>query len=140
MSRALPSWPACRLLLLPAFSLTVLFSLDNILGGLIFFYTALNPPFAIWLPFGFVKQIPVELEEAAIVDGATSWQVFTRILFPLMRSGYAVAGIFTFRIAWNEFILALLLTNRNTRTLPVATTLCITDTGSNGATSWRWAR
>ena len=116
-------------LAVPAFSIALALSLDSKLSGLILFYTALNLPFAIWLLFGFVKQIPVEVEEAAIMDGATPWQVFTKVLFPLMKSGYAVAGIFTFRIAWNEFILALLLTNRSTRTLPVATTLFITDTG-----------
>ena len=99
------------------------------LATLIILYTALNLPFAIWLLFGFYKQVPVELEEAAVVDGASPLQVFFRVLLPIMKSGYAVAGIFTFRIAWNEFILALLLTNRNTRTLPVATSTFITDTG-----------
>ena len=96
---------------------------------LTFFYTALNLPFAVWLLFGFFKQIPVELEEAAIIDGATPLQVYFRVLLPLMKSGYAVAGIFTFRIAWNEFILALLLTGRKTRTLPVGASGFITDTG-----------
>lgn len=116
-------------LAVPAFAMVINFSLDNDLAVLIFFYTALNLPFAIWLLFGFYKQIPVELEEAAIVDGATPLQVFFRILLPLMKSGYAVAGIFTFRIAWNEFILALLLTGRTSRTLPVGAAGFITDTG-----------
>ena len=116
-------------LAVPAFAMVLNFSLDNDLVVLIFFYTALNLPFAIWLLFGFYKQIPVELEEAAIVDGATPLQVFFRVLLPLMKSGYAVAGIFTFRIAWNEFILALLLTGRTTRTLPVGAAGFITDTG-----------
>lgn len=93
------------------------------------FSTALNLPFAIWLLFGFYQQIPIELEEAAIVDGASALQVFFQVLMPLMKSGYAVAAIFTFRIAWNEFILALLLTGRQSRTLPVATSTFITDTG-----------
>lgn len=116
-------------LAVPAFALVAGLNLNQDLAVLIFFYTALNLPFAIWLLFGFYKQIPVELEEAAIIDGASAWQVFWRVLFPLMRSGYAVAGIFTFRIAWNEFVLALLLTGRNTRTLPVAAAGFITDTG-----------
>lgn len=116
-------------LAVPAFAMVINFSLDNDLAVLIFFYTAINLPFAIWLLFGFYKQIPVELEEAAIVDGATPLQVFVRVLLPLMKSGYAVAGIFTFRIAWNEFILALLLTGRTTRTLPVGAAGFITDTG-----------
>jgi len=116
-------------LAIPAFVVAIVLGIDNQLTGLIFFYTALNLPFAIWLLYGFVKQVPVEMEEAAIMDGASSWQVFTKVLFPVMKSGYAVTGIFTFRIAWNEFILALLLTNRTTRTLPVATSLFLTDTG-----------
>ncbi len=97
--------------------------------GLILFYTALNIPFAVWLLIGFVRQIPIELEEAAIVDGAGLFQVFFRVLFPLMRSGYAVAAIFTFRIAWNELILGLILTGRTTYTLPVKTTLFLTNQG-----------
>ena len=97
--------------------------------GLTLFYTALNLPFAIWLLFSFVKQIPVELEEAAVVDGASPFQVFTKVIFPLMKSGYAVAAIFTFRIAWNEFLLALFLTGRKSRTLPVAIQGFLTDEG-----------
>lgn len=113
----------------PAFAVVMMFNIESDLMVLIFFYTALNLPFAIWLLFGFYKQIPVEMEEAAIIDGASPLQVFFKIIFPMMKSGYAVAGIFTFRIAWNEFILALLLTGRNTRTLPVAAAGFITDTG-----------
>ena len=97
--------------------------------GLTLFYTALNLPFAIWLLIGFLRQIPTEIEEAAIVDGCSQWQIFTRIIFPLMRPGLAVAAIFTFRISWNEFLLALVLTDRNTRTLPVGITLFLTEQG-----------
>jgi multiple sugar transport system permease protein len=93
--------------------------LDGSQLGLMLFYTALNLPFSIWLLFGFIRQIPVELEEAAIVDGANLLQVLFRVIFPLMGAGFAVSAIFTFRIAWNEFILALMLTNRFTKTLPV---------------------
>ena len=116
-------------LAVPAYAFVTLSGVDNDLLTLIFLYTAISLPFAIWLLFGFYKQIPVELEEAAIVDGATPLQVFFRVLMPLMKSGYAVAGIFTLRIAWNEFILALLLTGRNTRTLPVAAAGFITEEG-----------
>ncbi len=116
-------------LAVPAFAMVTTFNLNNDLAILIFYYTAINLPFAIWLLFGFYKQIPYELEEAAIVDGASPLQVFFKVLMPLMKSGYVVAGIFSFRIAWNEFILALLLTGRGTRTLPVATAGFMTDTG-----------
>lgn len=97
--------------------------------GLILFYAALNLPFIVWLLVGFINQIPIDLEEAAIVDGATPFQVFNRIISPLMRGGYAVAAIFTFRIAWNEFILALILTGRRTYTLPVKTSLFTSEEG-----------
>lgn len=116
-------------LAIPIFALWLGWGIEDGRIGLVLFYTALNLPFTIWLLIGFVRQIPVELEEAAIVDGASPFQVFFRIIFPLMRSGFAVAAIFTFRIAWNEFIIALILTNRLTRTLPVAITLFLTDQG-----------
>lgn len=116
-------------LAIPAFAIVTGLAVDADFAVLILLYTALNLPFAIWLLFGFYQQIPVELEEAAIVDGASPLQVFFLVLMPLMKSGYAVAAIFSFRIAWNEFILALLLTGRQSRTLPVATSTFITDTG-----------
>ena len=103
--------------------------LDGSQLGLMLFYTALNLPFSIWLLFGFIRQIPVELEEAAIVDGANLLQVLFRVIFPLMGAGFAVSAIFTFRIAWNEFILALMLTNRFTKTLPVFAAEFIRDDG-----------
>lgn len=103
--------------------------LDGSQIGLMLFYTALNLPFSIWLLFGFIRQIPVELEEAAIVDGANLMQVLLRVIFPLMGAGFAVSAIFTFRIAWNEFILALMLTNRFTKTLPVFAAEFIRDDG-----------
>ena len=103
--------------------------LDGSQIGLMLFYTALNLPFSIWLLFGFIQQIPVELEEAAIVDGANLLQVLFRVIFPLMGAGFAVSAIFTFRIAWNEFILALFLTSRYTKTLPVFASEFIRDDG-----------
>jgi multiple sugar transport system permease protein len=116
-------------LAVPIFALWLGWGIEDGRIGLVLFYNALNLPFTIWLLVGFVRQIPVELEEAAIVDGAGPFQVFFRIIFPLMRSGFAVAAIFVFRISWNEFILALILTNRLTRTLPVAITLFLTEQG-----------
>ena len=117
----------------------VRFNLPNGLGrgdlfdgsqlGLMLFYTALNLPFSVWLLFGFIQQIPVELEEAALIDGANLLQVLFRVIFPLMGAGFAVSAIFTFRIAWNEFILALFLTSRYTKTLPVFASEFIRDTG-----------
>lgn len=101
----------------------------NTLSGLILLYIAVNLPFTIWLLYGFIQQVPIELEEAAKIDGCSPIEVFYKIVLPLIKPGLAAASIFTFRIAWNEFILALVLTDRATRTLPVAASLYITDIG-----------
>jgi multiple sugar transport system permease protein len=113
----------------PVFMIWSDWKLTNSLLGLILLYIAVNLPFTIWLLYGFVLQVPVELEEAAAIDGCRPWKVFLRIVLPLIRPGLAAAAIFTFRIAWNEFILALVLTDRSTRTLPVAASLYVTDLG-----------
>ena len=87
-------------------------------------------PFGIWVISTFIGEIPLSMEESAFIEGCTTWQTFTRIVYPLIAPGLSVAAIFTFRTAWNEFILSLVLTNRITRTLPVAVSLYITDTGT----------
>ncbi len=98
--------------------------------GLILVYIALTLPFNIWVLRTFIMDLPSELEESAIIDGCGDLRVFLQIVLPLTAPGMAVASIFTFRIAWNEFILSLVLTNRLTRTLPVAVSLFLTDTGT----------
>jgi multiple sugar transport system permease protein len=114
---------------IPVFVIWNQWGLVNSLWGLILLYVAVNLPFTIWLLYGFVLQVPLELEEAAAIDGCGPLRVFTSVFLPLMAPGLAAASIFTFRIAWNEFILALVLTDRHTRTLPVAASLFITDMG-----------
>jgi multiple sugar transport system permease protein len=116
-------------LAVPVFVLWSAWGLTNAYGGVILAYVALNLPFTIWLLYGFIEQVPEELEEAAAVDGCSPLTVFWHIVLPLITPGLAAAAIFTFRLAWNEFILALVLTNRHTRTLPVAASLYITDVG-----------
>ena len=113
----------------PVFLIWSEWHLVNSLWGLVLLYVAVNLPCTIWLLYGFVLQVPVELEEAAAIDGCGPVRVFTKVLLPLMAPGLAAASIFTFRLAWNEFILALVLTDRQTRTLPVAASLFITDIG-----------
>ena len=116
-------------LAIPVFMIWSQWHLINSLWGLVLLYVAVNLPFTIWLLYGFVLQVPIELEEAAAIDGCGPIKVFMKVLLPLMAPGLAAASIFTFRIAWNEFILALVLTDRHTRTLPVAASLFITDMG-----------
>jgi multiple sugar transport system permease protein len=103
--------------------------ISDSLGGLILAYVALNLPFTIWLLYGFLEQVPQELEEAAIVDGAGPLRLFFTIIVPLIKPGLAAAAIFTFRIAWNELVIASVLTNRTTRTAPYAVYLFITSEG-----------
>ncbi len=116
-------------LVIPIFILWNKIGLVNSRTGLIITYIALNLPFNIWVLRTFISEIPIELEEAALIDGCSEWGIFYKIILPLIAPGLAVAGIFTFRISWNEFILSMVLTNRYTRTLPVAVSLYLTDHG-----------
>lgn len=88
-------------------------------SGIILIYVAMNLPFVIWILQSFIVQIPRSLEEAARVDGAGPFQVFFKIVLPLIKPGLAAAAIFTFRIAWNEYLLASALSDRDTKTVPI---------------------
>jgi multiple sugar transport system permease protein len=115
-------------LTVPVFMIwTYEFNLTNSLAGVILIYTAINIPFVVWILQSFIAQVPRPLEEAARIDGANFYQVFFLIVLPLIKPGLAAAAIFTFRIAWNEFILALVLTNRFSRTMPVKVSLFINE-------------
>lgn len=116
-------------LAVPVYFIWTGWGLGGGLTGLILVYVALNLPFTIWLLYGFIEQVPTELEEAAQVDGCGPFRLFFTLIVPLLKPGLAAAGIFTFRIAWNELVLASVLTNRTTRTLPYAIYLFITDVG-----------
>ncbi|MFK7800995.1 MAG: carbohydrate ABC transporter permease [Anaerolineae bacterium] len=76
-------------------------------------------PFAMWLLFGFIDTLPMEIEEAAMVDGCTEWGILRYVTFPLALPGIITAGVFSFLLAWNEFLYALLLTSKDTRTVIV---------------------
>ena len=116
-------------LAVPVFVIWAAWGINDSLGGVVLIYVALNLPFTIWLLYGFIEQVPEELEEAAAMDGCGPFKVFWLVILPLLKPGLAAAAIFTFRLAWNEFILSFILTNRHTRTLPVSISNYITDTG-----------
>ena len=88
-------------------------------SGIILVYVAMNLPFVIWILQSFIGQVPRSLEEAARVDGAGPFQVFFKVVLPLIKPGLAAAAIFTFRIAWNEYLLASALSDRDTKTVPI---------------------
>ena len=87
--------------------------------GLIVAYTMFNTPFAVWIMRDFFKNLPSDLEDSALVDGATHIQAFVRIVLPLSAPGLVSVAIFSFVFAWNEFLYALMLTNFEAITLPV---------------------
>lgn len=118
------------ILVIPVFVIWNSVGLANTKIGLVIIYVALNLPFNIWVLKTFISDIPISLDESATIDGCSDWVIFRRIILPLVAPGLSVAGIFTFRIAWNEYILSLVLTNRYTRTLPVAVSLFLTDAGT----------
>ncbi|MGH8825596.1 MAG: carbohydrate ABC transporter permease [Jiangellaceae bacterium] len=87
-------------------------NLLNSVFGLTLLYVAAVVPFTIWLLRGFVNGVPVELEEAAMVDGCSRTQAFFKVTFPLLAPGLVASGIFAFMQAWNEFTLALVIMTR----------------------------
>ncbi|TME94918.1 MAG: carbohydrate ABC transporter permease [Chloroflexi bacterium] len=96
---------------------------------LIVVYTGMNLSFVVWLLRGFFLEIPIELEESALLDGYGRLEVFRRIALPLAKPGIIAAGIFSAIFAWNEFLFAAILTADNVRTLPVAITGFSTSMG-----------
>lgn len=98
--------------------------LFNKLPGLALSYLIFTLPFTVWVLTTFMRQLPVELEEAAIVDGATPWVIVTRVFMPLLWPALVTTGLLAFIAAWNEFLFALtfILTD-NQRTVPVAIAL-----------------
>lgn len=106
------------------FELVRLAHLFNTILALIFSYMIFTLPFAVWVLTAFMRDLPVEIEEAAIVDGASPWVIITRIFLPLMRPALAATGLLAFIAAWNEFLFALTFTiSDTTRTVPVAIAL-----------------
>ena len=96
--------------------------------ALILTYPTILIPFSTWLLMGYFKTIPYELEECALIDGATRWQILVRIILPLAVPGLISAGIFCLTLCWNEFIYALTFINsQEKKTVPVAIVTAFTD-------------
>lgn len=93
-------------------------------------YLSFNLPFVVWILSGFFLGLPQEVEEAGLVDGATRLQVLRLIVVPIALPGLIAAGVFSFVLAWNEFLFAFILTGIESRTLPVALVGLITQAGT----------
>ena len=93
----------------------------NSIWSLTAVYTAFHLPFVVWMMRGFFAEVPKEIEEAARLDGASSWAILLHIAIPLVRPGLAATAVFCMIAAWNEFLFALILTQTGaSSTLPVA--------------------
>jgi len=106
----------------PIFLLYVWLGWVDTYFGLILLYTAFNLPYVIWMMRGYILDIPIALEQAALVDGYSRWQVLWKVVFPMCRAGLFATAIFTFVFAWNDFIFALVLTRTEVATYTVQVT------------------
>lgn len=104
------------------------------LHGLVVIYLTFNLSLVIWMMRTFFDSIPRVLEEAALIDGATVWGTFLRVILPLSAPGLGATAIFTFLFAWNDFFYALILTRTKAMTAPVAVVDFMTYTG------WEWGK
>ncbi len=118
----------------PIFLLYVWLGWVDTFHGLIILYTAFNLPYVIWMMRGYIEDIPIELEESALVDGCTRWEVLRKVVLPMARSGLFATAVFTFIFAWNDFLFALVLTRTE------ATTYTVQVTHYFGGQSNFWAK
>jgi multiple sugar transport system permease protein len=115
--------------IIPMFILLRTVRLIDTYMGLVVVYMTFNLPFVIWIMRGFFQDLPIDIEESSMVDGCTRFGSFWRVAVPLVAPGLAAAAIFSFLFTWNEFLFALILTGRNTATMPVAVQLFMRETG-----------
>ncbi len=106
--------------LIPLFLLFQGLGMIGTLPPLVITHLVITVPLVVWIMIGYFEGLPAELEEAALVDGATIWQAFRHVALPLARPGITVATILAFIFSWNNFIFGVVLAGRTTRTLPVA--------------------
>ncbi|MGH7153377.1 MAG: carbohydrate ABC transporter permease [Acetobacteraceae bacterium] len=106
--------------LIPLFILFQWLGLVNTLTGQAITHLVLTVPIVVWIMISFFEGLPAEIEEAALVDGASIWQAFRYVSLPLARPGITVALILAFITSWNNFLFGIVLAGRTTRTLPIA--------------------
>jgi multiple sugar transport system permease protein len=114
-------------LVLPFFLIIKNLGMSDSQFSLIMAYTAVNLPFCVWMSWSFFLDLPREIEEAAIIDGCTRWQLLIRVVMPLASPCLIAIGILVYVACWNEFLFAMTLTALKARTLPVVASLFITD-------------
>jgi multiple sugar transport system permease protein len=116
----------------PIFLAYALLGLSDSFPGLILLYTAFALPYVVWMMRGYLEDVPVELEEAALVDGYSHWSVLWKVAVPMARNGLIATAIFAFVFSWNEFLFALVLT----RTEVITFTVQISQYFGSQSTFW----
>jgi multiple sugar transport system permease protein len=108
------------LLLIPLYSIMRKMGLLYTPTSLVLSYTTFTIPFSVWLLLGFLNDLPMSLEEAALVDGCNRGVAFVRIILPILGPCLVATGVYIFMTSWNEYTFAVMFTNTETRTIPVA--------------------
>jgi multiple sugar transport system permease protein len=109
-------------LIIPLYIMYKALGLTNSYFGLVIAYTVLYIPFAVWLLVGFLRDFPIEIEEAAMIDGCSRLGSLVRVVVPIIAPGMAVVALFAFIATWNEFLFAVVLTGIETKTMMVLVT------------------
>jgi multiple sugar transport system permease protein len=118
----------------PIFLVFAKVGLTDTYAGLILLNTAFALPYVVWMMRGYIQEVPIELEESALVDGATRWQILWRVVVPVVRNGLFATGVFAFIFSWNEFLFALVLPRTEVVIYPVQVSQYF------GAQSTFWAK
>jgi multiple sugar transport system permease protein len=106
-------------LVIPIYVLYSKLGMTNTYSGLVLLNTVFFIPFAVWLMIGFIRDVPMEIEEAALIDGCSRLQTLIRVVLPIILPGLAVVALFAFIVTWNEFLFAVILTGAETKTMMV---------------------
>ena len=109
-------------LIIPIYIMYKMLGLTNSYLGLVLVYTVLYVPFAVWLLVGFLREFPMEIEEAAMIDGCSRLRALIQVIVPIIAPGMAVVALFAFIATWNEFLFAVVLTGIETKTMMVLVT------------------
>ena len=109
-------------LIIPVYIMYKMLGLTNSYLGLVMLYTVVYIPFAVWLLVGFLRDFPIEIEEAAMIDGCSRLGSLVRVVVPIIAPGMAVVALFAFIATWNEFLFAVVLTGIETKTMMVLVT------------------
>jgi multiple sugar transport system permease protein len=115
--------------ILPLYLIFAKMGLIGTTEGLIFAYTTFNLPFALWMMSTFFKDVPIDLEEAAMIDGCSKFNAFLRIAVPTAAPGIVATGVLCLMFSWNDYAFASIFTGNGTQTVPIAASLLVSQQG-----------